>query len=161
MMGLPFFRRVVALCERSTAMGEKSLMRCRRTASRWRMTVGALFAEQHFLIGVLSIDGPASSLLHIGLIALEKGHHERMTAAMARLKTHQHVDFNALLYRRGENITSVVKRTSTNFFWRRDRVFIQFIPLVERMSTDNSSVLNLVMPGGAAKLAPWTVPSWQ
>lgn len=40
--------------------------------------------------------------------------------------------------------------------------FIQFIPLVERMSTDNSSVLNLVMPGeSAATLAPWTVPSWQ
>ncbi|SUH40863.1 putative regulatory protein [Salmonella enterica subsp. enterica] len=30
------------------------------------------------------------------------------------------------------------------------------------MSTDNSSVLNLVMPGeSAATLAPWTVPSWQ
>ncbi|MEA5720485.1 hypothetical protein ONQ97_28300, partial [Salmonella enterica subsp. enterica serovar Virginia] len=28
--------------------------------------------------------------------------------------------------------------------------FIQFIPLVERMSTDNSSVLNLVMPGESA-----------
>ncbi|MGC7977045.1 SPASM domain-containing protein, partial [Salmonella enterica] len=29
-------------------------------------------------------------------------------------------------------------------------------------STDNSSVLNLVMPGeSAATLAPWTVPSWQ
>ncbi|MFW8194154.1 SPASM domain-containing protein, partial [Klebsiella pneumoniae] len=39
---------------------------------------------------------------------------------------------------------------------------IQFIPLVERVSSDESSLLQLVMPGeSAARLASWTVPSWQ
>ncbi|WP_312203914.1 SPASM domain-containing protein, partial [Mixta calida] len=40
--------------------------------------------------------------------------------------------------------------------------YIQFIPLVERISINASSRLKLVMPGeSAATLAPWTVPAWQ
>lgn len=102
MMGLPFFRRVVALCGKY-GDGRKITHALQTNGILVNDEWARFFAEQHFLIG-LSIDGPAS--------------------------LHNH--------------------------------YLQFIPLVERMSTDNSSVLNLVMPGeSAATLAPWTVPSWQ
>ncbi|MGS9064266.1 anaerobic sulfatase maturase, partial [Salmonella enterica subsp. enterica serovar Infantis] len=73
-----------------------------------------------------------------------KGTHEQVVAAMARLKAH-HFDFNTL--------TVVVKHNVGHaadvyeFLLAEGSRFIQFIPLVVRMSTDNSSVLNLVMPG--------------
>ncbi|VEA22693.1 putative regulatory protein [Salmonella enterica subsp. enterica] len=116
------------------------------------------FAEQHFLIG-LSIDGPASLHNHYRLNRAGKGTHEQVVAAMARLKAH-HVDFNTLTVVGKHNVGHAAD--VYEFLLAAGSRFIQFIPLVERMSTDNSSVLNLVMPGeSAAKLAPWTVPSWQ
>lgn len=78
---------------------------------------------------------------------------------MARLKAH-HVDFNTLTVVGKHNVGHAAD--VYEFLLAAGSRFIQFIPLVERMSTDNSSVLNLVMPGeSAATLAPWTVPSWQ
>ncbi len=116
------------------------------------------FAEQHFLIG-LSIDGPASLHNHYRFNRAGKGTHEQVVAAMARLKAH-HVDFNTLTVVGKHNVGHAAD--VYEFLLAAGSRFIQFIPLVERMSTDNSSVLNLVMPGeSAATLAPWTVPSWQ
>ncbi|EBV3278044.1 anaerobic sulfatase maturase [Salmonella enterica subsp. enterica serovar Wangata] len=157
MMGLPFFRRVVALCEKY-GDGRKITHALQTNGILVNDEWARFFAEQHFLIG-LSIDGPASLHNHYRLNRAGKGTHEQVVAAMARLKAH-HVDFNTLTVVGKHNVGHAAD--VYEFLLAAGSRFIQFIPLVERMSTDNSSVLNLVMPGeSAATLAPWTVPSWQ
>lgn len=157
MMGLPFFRRVVALCEKY-GDGRKITHALQTNGILVNDEWARFFTEQHFLIG-LSIDGPASLHNHYRLNRAGKGTHEQVVAAMARLKAH-HVDFNTLIVVGKHNVGYAAD--VYEFLLAAGSRFIQFIPLVERMSTDNSSVLNLVMPGeSAATLAPWTVPSWQ
>lgn len=157
MMGLPFFRRVVALCEKY-GDGRKITHALQTNGILVNDEWARFFAEQHFLIG-LSIDGPASLHNHYRLNRAGKGTHEQVVAAMARLKAH-HVDFNTLTVVGKHNVGHAAD--VYEFLLAAGSRFIQFIPLVERMSTDNSSVLNLVMPGeSAATLTPWTVPSWQ
>lgn len=67
---------------------------------------------------------------------------------MARLKAH-HVDFNTLTVVGKHNVGHAAD--VYEFLLAAGSRFIQFIPLVERMSTDNSSVLNLVMPAKARR----------
>ncbi len=157
MMGLPFFHRVVELCEKY-ANG--------RAVSHALQTNGILlndewasfFARQGFLIG-LSIDGPAHLHNQYRVNRAGKGTHEQVMAAMALLKAHK-VEFNTLTVVGKHNVDHA--REVYEFLLAAGSRYIQFIPLVERMSTEASTVLNLVMPGeSAAMLAPWTVPSWQ
>lgn len=84
MMGLPFFRRVVALCEKY-GDGRKITHALQTNGILVNDEWARFFAEQHFLIG-LSIDGPASLHNHYRLNRAGKGTHEQVVAAMARLK---------------------------------------------------------------------------
>lgn len=70
MMGLPFFRRVVALCEKY-GDGRKITHALQTNGILVNDEWARFFAEQHFLIG-LSIDDRRRYTTTIGLIALEK-----------------------------------------------------------------------------------------
>ncbi|GLR10958.1 anaerobic sulfatase maturase [Mixta theicola] len=157
MMGLPFFRRVVALCEKY-ANGRTTGHALQTNGILLNDAWASFFAEQGFLIG-LSIDGPAHLHNPYRVNRAGKGTHEQVMAAMARLKAHR-VEFNTLTVVGKHNVDQA--REVYEFLLAAGSRYIQFIPLVERMSTEATRVLNLVMPGeSAATLAPWTVPSWQ
>lgn len=157
MMGLPFFRRVVELCDKY-ANGKKIEHALQTNGIVLNDEWARFFAENHFLIG-LSIDGPAHVHNQYRVNRAGKGTHEQVVAAMALLKAH-HVEFNTLTVVGKHNVGHA--REVYDFLLAAGSRHMQFIPLVERMSTTESSVLNLVLPGeSAASLAPWTVPSWQ
>lgn len=157
MMGLPFFRRVVALCDKY-ARGKKIEHALQTNGIVLNDEWARFFAENRFLIG-LSIDGPAHLHNQYRVNRAGKGTHEQVVAAMALLKAH-HVEFNTLTVVGKHNVGHA--REVYDFLLAAGSRHMQFIPLVERMSTTGSSVLNLVLPGeSAATLAPWTVPSWQ
>lgn len=157
MMGLPFFHRVVELCERY-AGGKRITHSLQTNGILLNDEWASFFAKHGFLIG-LSIDGPAHLHNQYRVNRAGKGTHEQVTAAMALLASHR-VEFNTLTVVGKHNVGHA--REVYEFLLAAGSRYIQFIPLVERMSTQESTVLNLVMPGeSAATLAPWTVPSWQ
>lgn len=157
MMGLDFFRRVVALCAKY-ANGKKIEHALQTNGIVLNDEWASFFAENQFLIG-LSIDGPAHLHNQYRVNRAGKGTHEQVVAAMALLKAHN-VAFNTLTVVGKHNVGHA--REVYDFLLAAGSRHMQFIPLVERMSTEESSVLNLVLPGeSAATLAPWTVPSWQ
>lgn len=157
LMGLPFFQRVVALCEQY-ANGRRITHTLQTNGILLNEAWVAFFAEQNFLIG-LSLDGPAHLHNQYRVNRAGKGTHAQTMAAMALLKAHK-VEFNTLTVVGKHNVDHA--REVYEFLLEAGSRYIQFIPLVERISTNASSRLNLVMPGeSAAMLAPWTVPAWQ
>lgn len=157
MMGLAFFRRVIALCDKY-ANGKKITHALQTNGILLNDAWARFFAEHRFLIG-LSIDGPAPLHNQYRVNRAGKGTHDRVMAAMALLKAH-HVEFNTLTVVGKHNVEHA--REVYEFLVAAGSRYIQFIPLVERLSNDASSALQLVLPGeSAARLAPWTVPSWQ
>lgn len=157
LMGLPFFQRMVALCEQY-ANGRRITHTLQTNGILLNEAWAAFFAEQNFLIG-LSLDGPAHLHNQYRVNRAGKGTHAQTMAAMALLKAHK-VEFNTLTVVGKHNVDHA--REVYEFLLAAGSRYIQFIPLVERISTNASSRLNLVMPGeSAAMLAPWTVPAWQ
>lgn len=157
MMGLPFFYRVIELCKKYA--GGKKIAHALQTNGMLLDDAWArFFAEHHFLVG-LSIDGPAQLHDRYRVNRAGKGTHEKVMAAMSLLKAHR-VEFNTLTVVGKHNVEHA--REVYEFLLAAGSRYMQFIPLVERLSSDASSSLQLVLPGeSAAKLAPWTVPSWQ
>lgn len=157
MMGLAFFRRVIELCDKY-ADGKKITHALQTNGILLDDAWARFFAEHRFLIG-LSIDGPAPLHNQYRVNRAGKGTHDRVMAAMALLKAH-HVEFNTLTVVGKHNVEHALE--VYEFLVAAGSRYIQFIPLVERLSNDASSALQLVLPGeSAARLAPWTVPSWQ
>lgn len=157
MMGLAFFRRVIALCDKY-ANGKKITHALQTNGILLDDAWARFFAEHRFLIG-LSIDGPAPLHNQYRVNRAGKGTHDRVMAAMSLLKAH-HVEFNTLTVVGKHNVEHALE--VYEFLVAAGSRYIQFIPLVERLSNDASSALQLVLPGeSAARLAPWTVSSWQ
>ena len=157
LMGLSFFQRVVALCEQY-ANGRTITHTLQTNGILLNAAWASFFAEQNFLIG-LSIDGPAHLHNWYRVNRAGKGTHAQTMAAMALLKTHK-VKFNTLTVVGQHNVNHA--REVYEFLLAAGSRYIQFIPLVERLSTHASSPLKLLLPGeSAATLAPWTVPAWQ
>ncbi|OON36532.1 anaerobic sulfatase maturase [Izhakiella australiensis] len=156
-MGLPFFRNVVALCEKY-GQGRQIQHALQTNGMLINDEWARFFSEHHFLIG-LSIDGPQALHDTYRVNRAGAGTHHKVMAALATLKAH-HVAFNTLTVVGKHNAAHALE--VYEFLLAAGSRHIQFIPLVERLSTSNDSVLNLVLPGeSAATLAPWTVPSWQ
>lgn len=157
MMGLPFFQRVVELSAKY-ANGKKIEHALQTNGILIDDEWARFFAQHHFLVGI-SIDGPAHLHNQYRVNRAGKGTHEKVMAAIATLKAHD-VAFNTLTVVGKHNVGHA--REVYDFLLAAGSRYIQFIPLVERISNNESSVLQLVLPGeSAAKLAPWTVPSWQ
>ncbi len=157
LMGLDFFRKVIALCQKY-GEGRQIQHALQTNGMLMNDEWAAFFAEHQFLIGI-SIDGP--QLLHdrYRMNRAGVGTHDRVMAAITLLKQHG-VTFNTLTVVGKHNAGHAIE--VYEFLLAAGSRHMQFIPLVERLSTSDSPTLNLVLPGeSAATLAPWTVPSWQ
>ncbi|BEO62850.1 regulatory protein [Serratia marcescens] len=157
MMGLPFFRRIVELCQKYA--GGKRIQHALQTNGLLLNDEWArFFAEHRFLIGI-SIDGPQALHDRYRTSRSGKGTHAQVLSALTLLQEHG-VEFNTLTVVGKHNVGQA--REVYEFLLAAGSRHIQFIPLVERLSTAESAALKLVMPGeSAATLAPWTVPAWQ
>lgn len=93
MMGLPFFRRVVALSNQY-ARGKKIEHALQTNGMLVDEEWARFFAEEHFLVGI-SIDGPAHLHNQYRVNRAGKGTHDKVMAAIALLKKHR-VEFNTL-----------------------------------------------------------------
>ena len=157
MMGLAFFHRVVELCKKH-ATGKTIEHAIQTNGMLMNEEWASFFAEYRFLVGI-SIDGPAHLHNQYRQNRAGKGTYERVMNAIDLLKRFN-VDFNTLTVVGKHNVGHA--REVYEFLLNAGSRYIQFIPLVERISTTDSSILQLVLPGeSAARLAPWTVPSWQ
>lgn len=156
MAGLPFFQRVIALCEKY-GQGKQIQHALQTNGILLNAEWATFFAEHDFLIG-LSIDGPQNIHDTYRITRSGAGTHQRVVEAMSLLKAHN-VAFNTLTVVGKHN--AGYAREVYDFLLNAGSRYMQFIPLVERVSTSDSTRLNLVLPGeSAAKLAPWTVPAW-
>lgn len=157
LLGLDFFQRVIELCNKyaegrhiSHALQTNGLL----LNAQW----AEFFARHHFLIG-LSVDGPMSLHDRYRKTRAGKGTFSRVMAALRLLKSHR-VDFNTLTVVGKHNVGYA--REVYEFLLAAGSRYIQFIPLVERLHNTEPALLKLAEPSvSAAKLAPWTVPSWQ
>ncbi|HAV1831818.1 TPA: anaerobic sulfatase maturase [Enterobacter hormaechei subsp. steigerwaltii] len=157
LMGLTFFRRVIALCEQH-GKGRNIQHALQTNGILMNDDWAAFFAEHNFLIG-LSIDGPQALHDHYRVTRAGYGTHDKVMAALALLQKHR-VAFNTLTVVGKHNVGHAAE--VYEFLRSSGSRHIQFIPLVERISQSDSAALKLVMPGeSTASLAPWTVPAWQ
>ncbi|MEJ2109730.1 MAG: anaerobic sulfatase maturase [Acidobacteriota bacterium] len=164
LMGLDFFRRVVALQRRYK--GGKTVHNALQTngillTDEWC----AFLREQEFLVG-LSIDGPAD--LHDRYRRDKAGRptHTRTMEAWKRLKAHD-VDVNTLTVVHRRNAAGALE--VYEFLKANGARVMQFIPLVERASPPDATSADTVRPlsrppdplqprpDPAAAVTPWSV----
>lgn len=157
MMGLPFFRRVIALCEKH-GQGKHIQHALQTNGIVMNAEWATFFAEHNFLIG-LSIDGPQALHDTYRVTRAGAGTHAKVMEALTLLQQHG-VEFNTLTVVGKHNAGHA--REVYEFLLNAGSRYLQFIPLVEQITSSDTATLKLVMPGeSTATLAPWTVPSWQ
>ncbi|MBN2473324.1 MAG: anaerobic sulfatase maturase [Pirellulales bacterium] len=134
LMGIDFFRRVIAL--------QREYARAGLRVHNSLQTNGVLLddawceflAEHHFLLG-LSLDGPVNLHDKYRRDREDRGTFDRVTRSMRRLFRHG-VDFNVLTCVHRHNADHGVR---VYRFLRDSGIeFVQFIPIVERRSTASS-----------------------
>ena len=138
LMGLEFFERSLELVEKYKKPGQQVNHTLQTNGTRLDDRWGRFFKQHHFLIG-LSVDGPQP--LH-DIYRVDKrgrGTFEQVMQGWQVLKKHQ-VDFNILCTVNAAN----GDRPLEVYRFFRDRLgaeFIQFIPIVERINADGSTLL--------------------
>jgi uncharacterized protein len=159
LLGVDYFRRVVAL-EKQFANGKRITNALQTNGVLLDDEWGEFLRENQFLVGI-SIDGPRS--LH-NAYRVDKGGQptfDRVMRGIETLKRHG-VDFNTLTTVHRGNADSPLE--VYRFLKEAGSGYIQFIPIVERISQQaTSDGLQLVSPefGGAAQVAPWSVAPLQ
>lgn len=157
LMGLPFFRRVVELCQKY-AKGKTIEHALQTNGILLNEEWASFFAQHHFILG-LSVDGPANLHNSCRVNRAGKETHRQVMTAMGLLKAHN-VEFNTLTVVGNHNVGHA--REVYEFLIAAGSRYIQFIPLVERINAEAVGGLTLAMPGESpARLAPWTVPPLQ
>jgi uncharacterized protein len=155
LLGVDFFKRAVEL-QQKYANG-KTIENAFQTNGvlvddEW----GAFFHENKFLIGI-SIDGPEEFHDRYRLNKGRKGSFKQVMQGLEILKKHQ-VEFNTLTVVQDHN--SQYPLEIYNFLKEIGSGFIQFIPIVERISdSKTSNGLQLVSPGSktSAHVTDWSV----
>lgn len=155
LLGVDFFKKVVEL-QHKYAQG-KIIENAFQTNGvliddEW----GDFFHKNKFLIGI-SVDGPEEFHDRYRLNKNRKGSFKQVLRGLEFLKKHQ-VEFNTLTVIQNHNSQSPLK--IYHFLKEIGSGFIQFIPIVERISetkTDNG--LHLVSPGSQSKsqVTDWSV----
>jgi uncharacterized protein len=167
LMGLDFFRRVVALQEQYRH--GKVIHNALQTNGILLTDEWCAFLREHdFLVG-LSIDGPAE--LHDAYRVDKAGRptHARVMAAWERLKTHR-VDVNTVTVVHRQNASKALE--VYDFLKANGATVMQFIPLVERAGPSNEPGMDHPgtttpfagppdpldpHPDAAALVTPWSV----
>jgi uncharacterized protein len=155
LLGVDYFRRVIAL-QKQYANGKRIANAFQTNGVLLNDEWAEFFRENEFLIGV-SIDGPRE--LH-DAYRVDKGGQpsfDRVMRGIETLKGHD-VEFNTLTTVHRANAESPLE--VYRFLKESGSGYMQFIPIVERISTQTTSEgLSLVSPdfSGAANVAPWSV----
>lgn len=138
LMGLEFFQRSIELVEKYKKPGQKVTHTLQTNGTRLDEDWGRFFKQHQFLIG-LSVDGPQPLHDVYRVDKRGRGSFEQVMQGWNVLKQHQ-VDFNILCTvnaANGDHPLEVYR-----FF--RDHLgaeFIQFIPIVERVNSDGSTLI--------------------
>lgn len=128
LMGLDFFKKVVALQKKYARPGVKVSNGLQTNSTLIDDEFAAFLAENHFLVGI-SLDGPAEIHDYYRLDAAGNGTHHRVIKSINLLKKH-HVDFNILTLVNKQNVT---KAKEVYTYLKKDLGvnFHQYIPCVE------------------------------
>lgn len=159
LLGVEYFRLVAAL-EKQYANGKRITNALQTNGVLLNDEWGEFLRENQFLVGI-SIDGPRS--LH-DAYRVDKGGQptfDRVMRGIETLKRHS-VDFNTLTTLHRANADSPLE--VYRFLKEIGSGYIQFIPIVERISQQvTSNGLQLVSPEfrDAAHVAPWSVAPLQ
>jgi uncharacterized protein len=151
MMGLDFFRRVVELSEEFRRPNQKVLHTIQTNATLLDDEWAAFFKEHEFLVGV-SMDGPKDIHDTYRVDKGGKGSFDRVMKGFNALKRHE-VDVNILCTIHDANSD----RGLDVYRFFRDELgvnFLQFIPIVERVTEEEKDVANLGWSTGAGKDRP-------
>ncbi len=160
LLGLPFFRKVVAL-QRQYAGGRPVHNAFQTNGTNLDDDWCRFFAREHFLVG-LSLDGPAHVHDRYRVDKAGGGSHAEVMRALELLKKHR-VEFNTL--------TCVTRQSPDealeiyHFLKDQGAVFMQFIPIVERAGDRAAHAMGLdlaVPPDPRASdnpdaMMPWAV----
>ncbi len=138
LMGLEFFERSLELVEKYKKPGQQIIHTLQTNGTKLDDHWGQFFKQHNFLIG-LSVDGPQA--LH-DVYRVDKrgqGSFEKVMQGWKILKKHQ-VDFNILCTVNAVNGDHPVE---VYRFFRDDlgAEFIQFIPIIERVNEDGSTLI--------------------
>ncbi len=162
LMGLDFFRKVVAL-QRQCAGGRPVHNSFQTNGTNLDDDWCRFFAREGFLVG-LSIDGPQHIHNRYRVDKGGSGSFERVFQAMEKLKKWR-VEFNTLTCVTRQSPDEAVE--IYNFLKKQDVTFMQFIPIVERAGdrTAHAIGLDLAVPpdlraaDNPDAMMPWAVSS--
>lgn len=138
LMGLEFFQRSMALVEKHQKPGQQVSHTLQTNGTRLDDDWGRFFKQHHFLIG-LSVDGPQPLHDTYRVDKRGRGSFEQVMQGWKVLKKHQ-VDFNILCTVNAAN----GDRPLEVYRFFRDELgaeFIQFIPIIERVNEDGSTLI--------------------
>jgi uncharacterized protein len=156
LMGLPFFRRAVALAEKYRRPEQQLLHTIQTNGTKIDDEWAAFFKEHNFLVG-LSVDGPRVMHDTYRVNKGGAGSFDQVMAGWAALRRHE-VDFNILCTLHAANADHPLE--IYRFF--RDELhaeFIQFIPIIERMDSNATDLI--LVAGSAAPAQTMPAPSVQ
>lgn len=154
LMGLDFFRRVVALQERHAPEGARVRNALQTNGILLNGEWADFFRQHNFLIGI-SIDGPARLHDTYRVRAGGRPTFSDVLRGLGVLRDHG-VDFNTLTVVSRANLRH--GRDVYRFLKNQGVRFMQFIPLVERLGNDNSLIQLPIVGDAPAGMAPWSVP---
>lgn len=127
LMGLPFFRKLVALEEKYAPRGARIANALQTNGTLIDDETAAFFGEYRFLLGV-SMDGPPE--LHDAYRKTPRGggSHQLVERGLERLRKHR-VEYNILVL--VNSLTASRPEEVYRYFRGRGERFLQFIPCVE------------------------------
>lgn len=138
LMGLEFFQRSIALVEKHKKPGQQVTHTLQTNGTKLDDDWGRFFKQHNFLIG-LSVDGPQPLHDTYRVDKRGRGSFEQVMQGWKVLKKHQ-VDFNILCTVNAAN----GDRPLEVYRFFRDELgaeFIQFIPIIERVNDDGSTMI--------------------
>ncbi len=156
LMGLDFFRKTVALQKKYS--GGKQIENAFQTNGTLLNDEWCAFLRENNMLVGISIDGPEQVHDHYRRSKSGAPTFKRVMKGIELLQKHK-VEFNTLSVVNDFNVSMATE--TYRFLKQIGSGFIQFLPVVERISESQSEhELKLVAPvHGEAKLAPWTVES--
>lgn len=138
LMGLEFFQRSIALVEKHKKQGQNITHTLQTNGTKLDDDWGGFLKQHNFLIG-LSVDGPQPLHDTYRVDKRSRGSFEQVMQGWKILKNHQ-IDFNILCTVNAANGDQPLE--VYRFF--RDQLgaeFIQFIPIIERVNEDGSTLI--------------------
>ena len=138
LMGMEFFQRSIALVNQYKKPGQQINHTLQTNGTQLNDEWGQFFKQNNFLIG-LSIDGPQHLHDTYRIDKRGRGTFEHVMQGWQVLKNHQ-VDFNILCT---VNATNGDYPLEVYHFFRDElgADFIQFIPIIERVNEDGSTLI--------------------